>query len=297
MSVHFSLKYIDSGEYDGLVFCPTLNPCPLSFAVWSMKDRRDDSSSSLQNFQIWHIFAVNFIQFKLPIQGTKSSRVQLSEKSERNIAQKIQQESFEVRYVTCCLLSPVLLTWNFHPQTSEVLFSCLPLSMYRNRWGNMVYLFKLNYGVKLWLRFFFTVIWAVAVWTEMLICFSSNRPRPSDCATNLVTVIHFESNLQPKRIVLCFFSSFFVVCSWFPERKKWKTVNAMKFFCPSRAVDTPAFSPGFWRESPKAVKDDGISSPLYIACTQQWMSSVKRQSTFRKIITIIIIMNELTQVP
>lgn len=155
MSIHFSLKYIDSGQYDGLVFCPTLNPCPLSFAVWSMKDRRDDCSSSLQNFQNWCIFAVNFIQFKLPIQGTKSPRVQLNEKSERKIAQKIQQESFEVRYVTCCLLSPVLLTWNFHPQTSEVLFSCLPLSMYRNRWGNMVYLFKLNYGVKLWLRFFF----------------------------------------------------------------------------------------------------------------------------------------------
>ena len=52
--------------------------------------------------------------------------------------------------------------------------------------------------------------------------FSSNRLRPSNRATNLVTVTHVESNLEPERIVLCFvfFLLFSVVYSWFPERKK-----------------------------------------------------------------------------
>ena len=89
----------------------------------------------------------------------------------------------------------------------------------------------------------------------------------------LVTVTHVESNLEPERIVLCFvfFLLFSVVYSWFPERKKKKrkTVKAIKIFVVlSENLTRLHFLLGFWRESSKAVKDDGISFPhdcMYMA--------------------------------
>jgi len=107
----------------------------------------------------------------------------------------------------------------------------------------------------------------------LFIFFSSNLLRPPNRATNLVTVTHVESNLEPERIVLCFvfFLLFSVVYSWFPERKKKKrkTVKAIKFFFVlSENLTRLHVLLGFWRESSKAVKDDGISLPhdcMYMA--------------------------------